>query len=216
MIDTVKKFNIFDTSGNCYKVDERNNLVVAKDTLDAATFTFWEANQRIGNGRRSHFYKILEADDTPASTAIVTSASSQKSETADNDCFSNPTKYDELHNDWESILSELCYMSDHIKDYQDNLNKMLSDVDKEISDILHYLEFTDLSDSDILTISRRLQECRRHRRKIKDEIDKTDSIRSVFLDKSFGNKVRQSLAMIKKIETRQYTPRKLYDLFNRQ
>ena len=62
MIDTVKKFNIFDTFGNCYKLDDRNNLVVARDNYDATPFTFWEANARVGSGRRAHFYKILEAD----------------------------------------------------------------------------------------------------------------------------------------------------------
>ena len=62
MIDTVKKFNIFDTFGNCYKLDDRNNLVVARDNYDATPFTFWEANARVGSGRRAHFYKILERD----------------------------------------------------------------------------------------------------------------------------------------------------------
>ena len=47
--------------------------------------------------------------------------------------------FDSLQNNWEELLSNLCYMSDHIGEYQDRLNDMLSNVDQEICDIMHYL-----------------------------------------------------------------------------
>ena len=212
MIDTVKKFNIFDTFGNCYKLDDRNNLVVARDNYDATPFTFWEANARVGSGRRAHFYKILEADIPEPSFSDVSDLV-KTSETSEPEIFRNPTKYDGLHNNWESLLSDLCYMSDHIGEYQNNLNQMLSDVDKEICDLMHYLEFMNLSDSNLIKVSRMLQDCRRKRREIKDEMEKTDLMKNFFLNANFGAKVRQSLSAMKRMDERQYTPRKLNELF---
>lgn len=216
MIDTIKKFNIFDTFGNCYKVDKRNDLVVARDIYDASTFTFWEASQRVGSGRRSHFYKILEADTALLPSIPVTPEPEKPIDKPDLEAFTNPTKYDGLHNNWESMLSDLCYMSEHMNEYQGNLKRMLSEVDKEICDIMHYLEFTDLSDSEMLKVSRMLQKCRWRRREIKDEMEKTAFMCSSFLNKTFGNKVRQSLTAMEKLNERQYTPRKLNELFDRQ
>lgn len=43
--------------------------------------------------------------------------------------------FDGLQNNWEEVLSTLCYMSSHMREYQTNLNQMLSDVDKEIQKI---------------------------------------------------------------------------------
>lgn len=212
MIGTVKKFNIYDTFGNCYKLDNRNNLVVARDNYDATAFTYWEANARVGTGRKAHFYKILEAD-VPDSSININSDSLENSNTSKLETFKNPTKFDGLQNNWESLLSDLCYMSDHMSDYQNNLNQMLSDVDREICDLMHYLEFKDLSDSNLLKVGRMLQDCRRRRREIKNEMDRTESMRAAFLDDNFGNKVRQSLTTLKKMNERQYSPRKLNDLF---
>ena len=212
MIDTVKKFNIFDTFGNCYKLDDRNNLVVARDNYDATPFTYWEATARIGSGRRAHFYKILEADIKEPSVTVA-SDPVKTGETSEPETFRNPTKYDGLHNNWESMLADLCYMSDHMSDYQHNLNQMLSDVDKEICDLMHYLELTDLSDSNLLKAGRMLQDCRRRRREIKNEIDRTDSMCAAFLNGNFGCKVKQSLTAIKRMNERQYSPRKLNELF---
>ena len=53
-----------------------------------------------------------------------------------------------------------------------SLRQMLSDVDREICDIMHYLEFSELSNDEMLA-SRMLQKCRRRRREIKDERSKT-------------------------------------------
>lgn len=61
-----------------------------------------------------------------------------------------------------------------------------------------------------------LQERRRHRREIKDEMEKTALMKSTFLDSAFKIKVQQSLEFMEKMKTRQYTPRKLNELFQTQ
>ncbi len=216
MIDTGKRYHIVDTSGNYYKLNEKNNLVIARDSSEATLFTIREANARIGTGRRARFYNLLEVDATPMPIAVPELEPEESYEAPELDTFETPTMFDGLHNDWESMLTNLCYMSDHMSAYQNNLNQMLSDVDKEICDIMHYLEFSDLNDSEMLRASRMLQERRRKRREIKDEMDKTALMRSTFLDGAFGIKVQQSLEVMEKMKERQYTPRKLSELFDQQ
>ena len=216
MLDTGKRYYIVDTSGNYYKVDEKNSLVIARNSSEATLFTIREANARIGTGRRSRFYNMLEADVAPAPREIPIPEPVEAIEAPELDAFETPTMFDSLKNDWESMLTNLCYMSDHMSEYQNNLNQMLSDVDKEICDIMHYIEFSDLSDGEMLKASRMLQERRRKRREIKDEMDKTALMRSTFLDSAFGIKVQQSLEVMEKMKERQYTPRKLSDLFTQQ
>lgn len=216
MIDTRKRYHIVDMSGNHYKLNEKNNLVIARDSSEATLFTLREANARIGTGRKSRFYNVLEADVVPMPVEEAAPQPEESYNAPELDAFETPTMFDGLHNDWESVLTNLCYMSDHMTAYQNNLNQMLSDVDKEICDIMHYLEFSDLNDSDMLKASRMLQERRRKRREIKDEMDKTALMRSTFLDGAFGIKVQQSLEVMEKMKERQYTPRKLSELFDQQ
>ena len=216
MIDTGKRYHIVDTAGHYYKLNEMNNLVFARDSSEATLFTIQEANARVGTGRRSRYYNILEADAAHIPAVAVASEPAETYNAPEFDTYETPTMFDGLHNDWESMLSKLCYMSDHMSEYQSNLNQMLSDVDKEICDIMHYLEFSDLNDSEMLKVSRMLQERRRKRWEIKDEMDKTALMRSTFLDGAFGIKVQQSLEVMEKMKERQYTPRKLSKLFDQQ
>ena len=137
MLDTGKRYYIVDTSGNYYKVDEKNSLVIARNSSEATLFTIREANARIGTGRRSRFYNMLEADVAPAPREIPIPEPVEAIEAPELDTFDTPTMFDSLKNDWESMLTNLCYMSDHMSEYQNNLNQMLSDVDKEICDIMN-------------------------------------------------------------------------------
>ena len=96
---------------------------------------------------------------------------------------------------------------------QAKLHGMQSDVDQEISDIMHYLEFTDPGTDEMLKASQMLQQRRRKRREITDEIEKTNLIRDAFLDRNFETKVHQALGRMERMKVRQYTPRRLTDLF---
>lgn len=208
MVDLNRKFFIIDMDGNFYKVNKKDGLTRVSSSADADTFTILEANKRIGTGKKSHFYTTVEAD-----VETATGVDEGVYSAPEYDEVEKPTMFDTLHNNWEDMLTSLCYMSDHMDEYQNNLNGMLSDVDKEICDIMHYLEFNDLSDSDMINASKMLQERRRHRREIKDEMEKTDLMKSTFLDSAFSIKVQQSLSFMEKMKMRQYTPRKLTDLF---
>ena len=205
-----KMYNIVDMQGNYYKIGAKGNLVAAKNSGEADMFTLREANNRIGGGKKARFYTTVEADMRPVSEAEPTYSAPEYDE------VEKPTMFDSLDNDWETTLSKLCYMSSHIQEYQNNLNTMLSDVDREVCDLLHFLEFKELDDSDMLKASKMLQDARRRRRESKDEMEKTALMRATFLDKEFGMKVHQSLEQMERMKCRQYTPRKLTGLFDEQ
>ena len=215
MIDTGKRYHITDTRGNYYKIDDKNHLVMARDSSEATLFSIREANDRIGTGKISHFYNLVEAEDV-VSDPVIDFPSKEPVYDFGTEEFSTPTLYDSLHNDWESVLENLSYMSDHITEYQTNLNQMLSAVDKEICDLMHYLEFNDLDDEEMLQVSKMLKDRRLHRREIKDEMEKISLMKATFLDGAFGIKVQQSLEVMERMKARKYTPRKLNDLFKQQ
>lgn len=208
-----KMYYIVDLQGNYYKNGPKGNLVVAKNSDDADVFSLRSANDRIGSGRKARFYTTVEAEEK---AVPVMSADEPVYEAPEYDVVEKPTMFDSLQNNWEEILSNLCYMSSHMDEYQNNLNQMLSDVDKEICDLMHYLEFSDLDNSEMLKVAGMLKERRQHRRQIKDEMEKTALMKDTFLDRTFGTKVQQSLDVMERMKARQYTPRRLNELFEQQ
>lgn len=198
MMNTGEKCYIVTTEGQYCKLNERDDLVVACDSSDAVLFHRQEAESRIGKGRKSRFYRIEPAEPNTS-----------KCDSGQN----TGTMFKGCHYDWEGMLSNLCYMSQHMTEYQAKLYEMQSNVDQEISDIMHYLEFTNPGTNEMLKASQMLQERRRKRREITDEIEKTNLIREAFLDRNFESKVQQALGRIERMKDRQYTPRKLTALF---
>lgn len=104
-------------------------------------------------------------------------------------------------------------MSSHIEEYQSRLTLMLSDVDKEICDIHHFMEFNNPDDTKLLEAAKMLTERKQHRRQIKNEMEKTTLMRDTFMDRAFCSKVLQSLESMERMKKRIYTPRKLDELF---
>lgn len=218
MNDTGKRYYIVDThSGNYYKLDERGQLVQARNSDEAALFTGREAKQRIGAGKKARFYTMVEVPEIyPVESEPYSIGDAEAYDAADYDSVEKTAIFDSLNNNWEEMLSLLSYMSTHMDEYRMKLKLMLSDVDKEICDVMHYLEFNELSDAQMLMASHMLQERRQYRRKIKDEMEKTALMRSSFLNPQFGIKVRQSLKTMQRMKTRCYTPRRLSGLFEGQ
>lgn len=206
MMNTGEKCYIVTTEGQYCKLNERDDLVVVCDSSEAVLFHRQEAESRIGKGRKSRFYRI-EPATIPATEAAEPNTS--KCDSGQN----TGTMFEGCHYDWEGMLSNLCYMSQHMTEYQTKLSGIQSDVDLKISDVMHYLEFENPDDERLLTSARTLQQLSRERREIKDEIEKTNLICRTFLDKAFGNKVQQAFDRMERMKSRQYTPRKLTDLF---
>lgn len=109
--------------------------------------------------------------------------------------------FEGCHYDGEDMLSNLCYISKHMAEYQTKLHGMQSDADQEIGDTMHYLEFTPRADK-MLNASQMLQERRRKRREITDEIEKMTLICDAFLDGNFETKVQQAIGKMERMKSR--------------
>jgi hypothetical protein len=115
--------------------------------------------------------------------------------------------------DWSEFTNYYIFLATGAKGYQEELSKKHSDVEKEICDLLHYVELYNLTDEEGLRAMDMLKDARQRRRDIKDEISRTE-----FFQKMLGNsanvaKARGFLTELKKLDTRKYYPRQLNGLF---
>ena len=58
MIGTDSFYYIMDCSGNYYRTNKSNNLVVVSGREEAEIFTLQDANSRISVGKKSHYYIV--------------------------------------------------------------------------------------------------------------------------------------------------------------
>lgn len=232
---------IMDGNGNYYTVNGSGQLVVAKDRDEAGVFTFFEANQRIGGGKKAKFYHTIPVDTLEdmeremlegASSInvfhVVNNIQQEEalSETTE-EVLSKPMEeapvenekyisyeYDIEHVDWVEFTNYYIYLMSAVKEYQERLAGRHSDVEKEICDLLHYVELYDLDDGEALRAVDLLKDARQRRRDIKDEMTRTE-----FFQKNIGTsailaKAKGYLTELKKLDTRKYHPRQLPELFS--
>ncbi len=108
------------------------------------------------------------------------------------------------------IYEDLENIGQKIRKRRNEPSRELSKVDKEISDIHHYIEFYSLSASRGYKMAKILKDCLIQRRAIKDETEMLNRI-SVMTVGHIGNgKGRRDLD---KLNNKQYTPRILTELF---
>lgn len=86
----------------------------------------------------------------------------------------------------------------------------LSEVDKELSDIEHYIEFTKFSASEGYNLAKSIKECRQRRREIKNNLELI-SILNLGCCNMISNGTL--LNRINSLNDKKYTPRVLTDLF---
>jgi len=112
--------------------------------------------------------------------------------------------------DWTDISNQQRDLYRHITQYRINLDIELSNIDKEITDIEHYIEFFCLDAAKGYKAYRMLRERLTKRRHIKDEMYRADYIIN-------GNATEFSDGTVAKrlnaLDQRQYEPRVLSELF---
>lgn len=232
-LDSINKmYYIVDGCGNYYRINAKDQLVVAGSRDEAGVFSFFEANQRIGGGKKTHFYSTIPVEESEEKEEVTPTADISEAaqimpkmkEVFDSDegqddiaIYDAENKmslpYDIKSMDWNEYLTHFCYIASGIHNYQDELNQVLSDIDMQICDIMHYIELYNLDGEDSIRMMKLLKECREQRRDIKDEM-----IRTECFQKSIGTsgniaKAKESIKQIKKLDTRIYHPRKLQELF---
>lgn len=107
-----------------------------------------------------------------------------------------------------SVLSEKFSLLKRNKDF---LLRQESNIDKAISDILHYIEFNNFSASDGYKLCKKLKELRLHRRKIKNELELINII-NVHTCNNIAN--GNTNKAIDGLENKAYEPRVFKNLFD--
>lgn len=309
-----KMHYIVDGNGNYYRINRKNQLVVANGREEAGVFSYVEANQRIGGGRKAHFYSVIPielqedgegiglkgaAGDTQPSPRNVPgdmpgfAQPIPENVPGDMPGFAQPSQgnvpsdmpegaqpipghvqgdrpggmlfsskemktgiqgnllplpgtgnasgnvvpkaaeppragqefavyetdsrmslpYDMGSMDWAEYMTHFCYLVSSIRNYQDELNQALSDLDMQICDIMHYIELYQVGEGQSVWMVRLLKECREQRRDVKDEM-----LRVEYFQRAIGTnanliRAKEGISLIKKLESRFYHPRRLKELF---
>ncbi len=108
------------------------------------------------------------------------------------------------------IYDKLEVLSKEIKDRKRELNSELSKIDKEISDICHYIEFYPLSASNGYKMAKMLKDHLVKRREIKNELGVLGRMQMMSVGQVGSGKGRE---IIDKSLDKHYTPRILNELF---
>lgn len=205
-IDT--KAYIMDTQKKYYKLNDKGQLVIAKNKDEASIFRAIDAAIRIGKGKKSRLYKIVPVDEPKGNFKELKTETPMPKNEKNIQLHSG-----ESNSSLEALMQQLCDVSDNIKTHRSVLEEQLESVNHEICDLEHYLEFYDLKDEVLLDISRKLQECRRKRRSYKDELARIGMMTEEFLNSSFIYSAHRALARMEGLSQRKYTPRRLTELF---
>lgn len=231
MLVTSQFYFIMDYSGNYYRTNAKDQLVVADSANEATVFTCTEANRRISAGVKNRFYCTIPADsemddgtnlletdgkeepvaeiinvaDSPAKILIE----AERPETVEKSI----SEYDLSKMDWQEYLTHFTFIVGGLKNYREELAKAESDMDQKIGDVLHYIELCETDEGEAGDLVNLLRVCRENRRTIKDEITRVDSFQRNLGTSANVVKAKETLKAIKGLETRKYTPRKYAALF---
>ena len=200
---------IMDGNGNYYKTNENNQLVVASDRDEASLFTLYDANQKIGGGKKAVFYFTIPANE------IINKNKKEENKILEEDEEKNlESKKSNIKKfDWVEYLEQFCEITSLITGRCNELTNELSEVDQEICDVLHLIELYELTAEEEIKVAEMLKELRQRRRDIKDEAQCLECVK-----KSIGNsgniaEAKTLIKQMKRMEHRIYRPRRLSDLF---
>ncbi len=149
-----------------------------------------------------------KADESKQETELIIAEKPKKA-------FSSPTyEYDIAGIDWIEYMNYFCFLSNAAKGYQKDMANRHSEVDKEICDLLHYIELYDLTEDESLKAVAMLKDARQRRRDIKDEISRAELFQKSIGTSANVAKAKGCIKELGKLETRKYFPRELSELFN--
>lgn len=202
-----KIYYIADTYGCYYGFNHENKLIQVSDKSKASKLTFLKANNVLQNMiKPSNRYQfiLVDASNEESNTEVLSII--QKREWKD-------TRFDDLDTDWQTCMEDILSFVSQLQQYKNNLSYMFSQVDKEICDIMHYIEFNNLDAANGYKIYKMLRGCRLRRRKIKDEDIKVSAAIQAIGGIDLQEKLRTCITQIKGLENRIYQPRVLNELF---
>lgn len=197
-----------DAQGNCIPVYQESLAKQFSSTKTASNYLKSNVNKNI----RSR-YKVLTVE-------IDTACDSEKSEKEQGIEIVKNTEYmkkisSEAIEPFETEpyseeVENLIKSVESAKERKAALVMNLSDVDLEISDLNHYIEFGKFNVCEAYTTLMALQNRQRKRRQIKDEIYVLNQLGDCIVDEDM---LRDAKEAIDKTNNRMYQPRKLIELF---
>lgn len=121
-------------------------------------------------------------------------------------------KYCEIDiNELQSDINDLSSKLKLLKGNKEWLLDMQSEVDKEISDIMHFIEFYNFSASDGYKLCKALKDLRLRRRKIKNELELINIVNTQSLNNVASGQTNKA---INGLDSKKYAPRILQELFD--
>lgn len=109
------------------------------------------------------------------------------------------------------IFDELEEIAIRLQKRRDELQLELSTIDKEVSDINHYIEFNSLNASRGYIMAKMLKDRFERRRNVKYELEALNKVITMQISAVSNGKAR---SVIEKVSNKKYTPRILKELFN--
>lgn len=197
------------TDGRCYiKIGNDNQQLTTSDKTQACVFdTYNKASNLITSLKKS--LKIFDWRVEEKITEDVKSKNQISINQVEHNTYI-PTVFDDMNYDWINQANEFEEFSKQLKQYYINLKIKQKEVDQEICDIEHFIEFVVLNAAQGYKAYAMLKERRIRRRKIKDELLKIN----IYLDCSTQDISDGRLAKrLNGIEHRKYEPRILKELF---
>lgn len=228
-----------DGNGNYYRINDNNQLVAAKDRDEADFFDLRTANDRIGTGKKAKFYYTIPVDDLEQTENEMLSGFDEEEDTSDNVTKESVTvvsirpekkeveipmvsyndnksinEYDIENIDWLAYMQHFTFLAKASTDYIEKLSARISDVDKEMCDLLHYIELYDLSEEEMIDVTERIKDSRLRRREIKDEYTKVEWFKKEFATNANVIKANSVIGQMRKLNNRVYRPRQIDEIFD--
>lgn len=156
-------------------------------------------NQISKNLRKGYHIELLEPD--PPGIKSVTKTDLKQTE---------KVMETDVTQEWISRIRELNGLIQDAKIRKVELTQQLSDVDEQLCDIYHYIEFSKLNACQGYKAAKMIKDKRIARRRIKNELQ----VLSIILSSNISDEIEQEVvSRIKGMDNRVYNPRSLTELF---
>lgn len=196
------KMSCILVDGDIYLGMTNNNYIPVKDKEDAKIF---QSEQNAMSILRSCVPKILRKNynwKTMTVEEIVSSDSKINIQYT-------PIDIDDLKESIGSLSNKLSIL----KGNKEWLLEELSNIDKQICDVLHFLEFNSFSACEGYKLCKALKELRLKRREVKNELELINIVNTHSCNNIINGSTSKAIAGL---ETKQYAPRVLVELFEQR
>lgn len=203
---------ITDGNKNYIRRDIDGKYVAARSRALADEFLEkWKAEKVLKNNltpKKRKLYRVVEEDVgfTVVKKPEQDQAEKPKEERKPEQLILSP-QIEELRKKIEGVKKFI----DDAENRRSELSDLLSNTDKEITDIQHYIEFSDIDGEDITSTYNMLKTRLKNRRQIKNELSVLRQLADCKMDASmFGD----LLTVISDLDNKTYVPRVLTSLFS--